>query len=295
MAEFMRDQAEGLRRLFAGDFVRAIAVAGGKGGVGKSHVVVNLAISLARRGRHVLVLDGQAGQDGLEGILGIKPRYNLAHVICGERMLEDVLIQGPCGIAIIPAAHGLSALAKLDGAAQDNLVRSFSRLSSLFDVVLMDGGSDNSQSSFSLASQEVIIVVTAQHDSITEAYGLIKSQSRNFARRHYHILVNKVDTAQEACMVFENMSEVAGRFLDVSLDLMGYIPYDDKLKQSALLCRPVAEAFPSSDASLAFRELAESIDHWPFPSDTDGRIESLMQRLIIGSRLSREAYNSSLN
>lgn len=295
MAEFMRDQAEGLRRLFANDFMRAIAVAGGKSGVGKTHVVVNLAISMARRGRRVLVLDGQQGRGGLEGVLGIKPRYNLAHVIRGERELEEVLIQGPGGIAIIPAARGLPALAGLDAAGQDNLVHAFSRLSSLFDVVLMNAGTGGSQSSLSLASQEVIIVVSGLPDSITEAYGLIKSQSRNFARRRYRILVNKVDTPQEAHTVFNNMAQVAGRFLDVSLEYMGFIPYDDKLRQSALLCRPVADAFPGADASQAFRELAESIEHWPFPSDDDGRIESFMQRLIIGSRLSRETVNSSLN
>ncbi|MBS4099040.1 MAG: AAA family ATPase [Sulfuricella sp.] len=295
MAEFMRDQAEGLRRLFANDFVRAIAVAGGKGGIGKTHVVVNLAIAMANRGRRVLVLDGQFGPGGLEGALGIKPRYNLSHVIRGERALEEVLIQGPGGIAIIPAALGLPALAGLDAVAQDNLVHSFTRLSGSFDVMLMDAGSDSRQASFSLASQDVIIVVSGLHDSITDAYGLIKSLSRNFAKRHYHILVNKVDSFHEARAVFENMSQVAGRFLEVSLDFMGYVPYDDKLKQSAMLCRPVTEAFPSADASLAFRELAESVEQWPFPSDNDGRIESFMLRLIIGSRLSREVVNSSLN
>lgn len=295
MAEFVRDQADGLRRLFATDFVRAIAVAGGKSGVGKTHMVVNLALAMARRGRRVLVLDGQQGQGGLEGVLGIKPRYNLSHVISGERELEDVLVQGPGGFAIIPAAHGLPALAGLDASGQDNLVHAFARLSNLFDVVLMNAGTDGNQSSLSLASQDVIVVVTGERESITDAYGLIKSLSRNFARRHFHILVNKIDTVQEAHTVYENMSEVAGRFLNVSLDFMGFIPYDDKLRQSALLCRPVTDAFPAADASLAFRELAESIEHWPYPSDDDGRIESFMQRLIIGSRLNRESVNSRLN
>lgn len=289
MAEFLRDQAEGLRRLFAGDFVRAVAVAGGQGGVGKTQVTMNLAVMLARRGRRVLVMDGQDGQGGVEGALGVKAPYSLSHVIRGERSLEEVLIEGPGSIAIMPAGRGVPALAGLDRSRQEHLLQSFARLSSLFDVVLMDAGTGSNRSSFSLAAQEIVMVVTDQPDSLTDAYGLVKSLSRNFARRHYHVLVNKADSAREARAIFAKMAEVAGRFLDVSLEFMGYVPHDDKLRQSALLCRPVSDAFPTAEAALAFRELAETLEQWPFPSNDDGRIESLVQRLIIGSRMSSEA------
>jgi flagellar biosynthesis protein FlhG len=295
VAEIVRDQAEGLRRLFTQDFVRVVTVAGGRTGVGKTHVVINLAVSLARRGKRVLVLDGQHGKNNLAALLGIKPRFTLTHVIRRERMLEEVMVEGPQGIGIIQAAQGLKSLAGLDIADQDWLVRSFEQLSKPLDVVLVDAGSVGNQSSLSLASQEIIIVVSGHHDSITEAYGLIKRLSRNFAKRHFHILVNKADTEHEARAVYHNMAQVAGRFLDVSLDFMGFIPLDEKLKQAALLCRPVAEAFPSAEAALAFKEMAEVVDLWPHPTDDSGRIESFMQRLIISSRMTQEVLNSSVN
>lgn len=294
MAEIVQDQAEGLRRLFARDFVRVITVAGGKVSVGKTHVVINLAISLARRGKRVLVLDSQHGRGNLDAQLGVKPRYNLTHVIRRERTLEEVMIEGPHGIGIIQAAQGLKSLAGLDAEDQNWLVHSFSQLSQPLDVVLVDAGAAATQSSLSLASQEIIIVVSGHHDSITDAYGLIKSLSRNFAKRHFHILVNKVESEHEARAVYANMAQVAGRFLEVTLDFMGFVPFDEKLKRAALLFRPIAEAFPATEVALAFKEMAEAVDQWPYPPGDSGRIESFMQRLIVSSRLTQEALNSGV-
>lgn len=291
MAEIVQDQAEGLRRLFARDFARIITVAGGKTGVGKTHVVINLAISLARRGKRVLVLDSQHGRGNLEALLGIKPRYNLSHVIRRERTLEEVMVEGPQGVGIIQAAQGLKSLAGLDEEDQNWLVHSFSQLPQPPDVVLVDAGSAGAQSSLSMASQEIIIVVSGHHDSITDAYGLIKSLSRNFAKHHFHILVNKIESEHEARAVYANMAQVAGRFLDVTLDFMGFVPFDEKLKRAALLCRPIAEAYPAAEAALAFKDMAEAVDQWPYPPGDSGRIESFMQRLIVSSRLTQEAFN----
>jgi len=295
MVEIVRDQAEGLRRLFTHDFVRVITVAGGKTGIGKTHVVINLAVSLARRGKRVLVLDGQHGKNNLAALLGLKPRYTLTQVIRRERRLEEVMVEGPQGIGIIQAAHGLKSLAYLDGADQDWLVNSFGQLSKHLDAVLVDAGSVGNQSSLSMASQEIVIVVSGRHDSITEAYGLIKLLSRNFAKRHFHILVNQADTEYEARTVYHNMAQVAGRFLDVTLDFMGHIPFDEKLKQAAILCRPVAEVFPAAEAAVAFKNVAETVDLWPHPADDSARIESFMQRLIVSSRLAQDALNSGVN
>lgn len=295
MAEIVQDQAEGLRRLFAHDFVRVITVAGGKTGIGKTHVVINLAVSLARSGKRVLVLDGQHGKNNLAALLGIKPSYTLTHAIRRECRLEDVIIAGPQGIGIIQAAHGLKLLAELDGADQDWLVSAFGQLPSPPDVVLVDAGPAGSQPLLGLAAQEIVVVVSGHHDSITEAYGMIKQLSRHFARRHFHILINRADNEFEARAVFHNMAQAAGRFLDVTLDFMGFIPFDEKLKQAALLCRPVAEMFPSAGAALAFREMAQAVDRWPHPAEDSAHIESFMQRLIVSSRLAHESLVSGAN
>lgn len=294
MAKIVRDQAEGLRRLFARDFVRIITVAGGKVSIGKTHVVINLAISLARRGKRVLVLDSQHGKSNLDSLLGIKPRYNLMHVIRRERTLEEVMVEGPFGVGIIQAAQGLKSLAGLDSEDQDWLVGAFSQLSRPPDVVLVDAGFSGTQSSLSLASQEIVIVVSAHHGSITDAYGIIKLLSRNFYKRHFHILVNKVENEQDAHAVYDNMAQVAERFLDVTLDFMGFVPFDEKLKQAELLFRPIAEACPAAEAALAFKDMAEVVDQWPYPSGDSGQIESFMQRLIVSSRMNQEAFNSGV-
>ncbi|MFA7238774.1 MAG: AAA family ATPase [Sulfuricellaceae bacterium] len=291
MAEIVQDQAEGLRRLFARDFVRVITVAGGRTSVGKTHVVINLAISLARRGKRVLVLDSQHGRGNLDTLLGIKPRYNLTHVIRRERTLEEVMVEGPNGVGIIQAAHGLKSLAGLSVTDQNWLVHSFSQLPRPPDVVLVDAGSAGAQSSLSLAAQEIVIVVSGHRDSITDAYGLIKSLSRNFSRRHFHILVNKVESAHEARAVYANMAQVAGRFLDVTLDFMGFVPFDEKLKRSVMLCRSMAEAYPAAEGASPFKEMAAAVDQWPYPSGDSGRIESFMERLIVSSRLTEEVFN----
>ena len=280
--------------MFARDFARIITVAGGKTSVGKTHVVINLAISLARRGKRVLVLDSQHGRGNLDALLGIKPRYTLTHVIRRERTLEEVMVEGPQGVGIIQAAQGLKSLAGLDEDDQNWLVHSFSQLPRPPDVVLVDAGSAGAQSSLSMASQEIIIVVSGHHDSITDAYGLIKSLSRNFAKRHFHVLVNKVESEQEARAVYSNMAQVAGRFLDVTLDFMGFVPFDENLKRAALLCRPIAEAYPAAEAALAFKDMAEAVDQWPYPPGDSGRIESFVQRLIVSSRLTQEAFNSGV-
>jgi flagellar biosynthesis protein FlhG len=295
VAEIVRDQAEGLRRLFAQDSLRAIMVAGGKPGVGKTHVVINLAVNLARRGKRVLVLDGQHGKNSLAASLGIKPRFSLTQVIRRERLLDEVMVEGAPGVAIIQAAQGFKALPELDDSEQDSLISSFEQISRQLDVVLVDAGSVSDQSSLSLAAQEIIIVVSAHHDSITEAYGLIKQLSRNFAKRHFHILVNKAESRDEAFTVHANMAQVAGRFLDVTLDFMGYIPFDEKLKQAAILRRPVSEVFPTAEASLAFKEMADAVDAWPYPETKGGGNESFMQRLIASSRLSQELLDADMN
>lgn len=294
MAEIVQDQAAGLRRLFARDFVRIITVAGGKISVGKTHVVINLAVSMARRGKRVLVLDSQHGKDNLDTLLGIKPRYNLTHVIRRERTLEEVMVEGPSGIGIIQAAQGLKSLAGLNMEDQSWLVRSFSQLSQPPDVVLVDAGSAGTRSSLSLASQEIVIVVSGNHDSITDAYGLIKSLSRNFSRRYFHILVNKVESEPDARAVYANMAQVAGRFLDVTLDFMGFVPFDEKLKRSVMLCRSTAAAYPAAEATPAFRNIAEAVDQWPYPPGDSGRFESFMERLIVSSQLTQEAFNPGI-
>jgi len=290
MGEIVADQAEGLRRLLQHDYVRVVAVAGGRQGVGRTTVVVNLAVALARRGRRVLILDEQVGRRSIDAMLDIAGGDDLLHVIRGERTLEQVMRPGPEGVMVAAAAQGLKALAGLDSSREDSLVRAFRRLSAAIDVVLIDAASDvaGDRLSFSLAAQEVVLMVSPSAASLTDVYALIKVLSRDFARRQFRILVNRVTDQPEGEAIFTHLAEVAARFLRIQPVLMGCVPKDNQLRQASRLYRPVVDAFPDAPAAAAFRRLAETIDEWPYPKDETGRLDHFMQRLIQRSRLTAE-------
>ncbi|MDD5241232.1 MAG: AAA family ATPase [Sulfuricella sp.] len=290
MADVMQDQAEGLRRLLARDSVRVVTLTSGRTSAGKSNIVVNLATALAKRGRQVLVLDEQQGAGGTETLLGLTAHYDLMHVIRREKTLEEVIVQGPEGVGIVSAGKGLQVLGELGQEDQDWLVQSFRQISKTVDVVLVDAvaGVASNVLPLSLASQEIVIVVSEHPSSITDGYALIKVLNQRFAIHRFHILASKVKSGAEARALYDNMAKVAVRFLDVSLDFMGYVPFDDKLKQAGRIGRPVVDAFPAAASAKALRNLAETVEQWPQPSGEDGRLEAFMQRLIQTSRIAVE-------
>ena len=273
--------------MLARDFVRVVTLASGRDGVGKTSIVTNLAVALARQGRRVLVLDEQLGQAGLAARLGLTPEYDLMHVIRREKTLDEVIRRGPEGVGIVSAAHGLRALSELDVEAQGWLVRSFSRLADPVDVVLIDAapGAESNIPSLSLASQEVVVVVSGEPSAIKDAYALIKVLNLNVAKRRFHILVSKAQSEEEARTLFGNMAQAANRFLGVSLDFMGHVPIDEKVAQAGRLFRTVVDAFPAAQAARAFRGLAQAMDQWPYPSAENGRLDVFMERLIQSSRM----------
>lgn len=290
MARTMGDQAEGLRGLPGlpiSAAVRIIAVAGGGAGVGKTSVVLNLAMALARNGKHVLVLDENPRHNNVNANLGLKARYDLLHVINRDKTLEQVILPGPEGISVLTAMRGVHSLAKLNPDDQEWLVKCFGRLPRPVDVVLVDtaAGSASHVLSLSLAAEQVLMVLSGAASSITDAYALIKIMSQEYAKRHFLVLVNKVGSEHEARAIFDNVSQVARRHLSVSLDLMGCIPIDEKLRRSTQLCRPVVEAFPASVSAAGLRQLADNVLRHPCPGDYSGGVENFMQRLIRTSRL----------
>jgi flagellar biosynthesis protein FlhG len=228
----------------------------------------------------------------VETLLGLTARYDLMHVIRREKTLEEVMLRGPEGVDIVSAGNGLRVLGELGQEDQDRLIKSFRQLSKTVDVVLVDAiaGVASNVLPLSLASQEIVIVVSQHPSSIKDAYALIKVLNQNFAIHRFHILASKVKNEHEARALYDNMAEVAVRFLDVSLDFMGYVPFDEKLRQAARICRPVVEAFPLTESARALRALAETMEQWPQPSGEDGRLEAFMQRLIQSSRMAAGGF-----
>ncbi len=281
------DQASGLRRMAKPKPVRVITIASGKGGVGKTNVSVNLALALAATGKDVTILDADLGLANIDVMLGLHSTQNLSNVMNGECDLEEILLEGPNGIKIIPASSGVKDMAEMSSAQHAGLVNAFSELSHNIDILLVDtaAGISDSVVSFSRAAQEVIVVVCDEPASITDAYALIKLLNKDQGIFKFHILANMVSGPQQGREVYDKLSKVSDRFLDVALDYLGHVPYDEHLQKAVKRQKAVVEAFPRSRAAQAFQTLSKKVNNWPVPSASGGHLEFFVERLVSGTTL----------
>jgi flagellar biosynthesis protein FlhG len=262
--------------------VQVIAITGGKGGVGKTSVAVNLASALAKLKRRVVLLDGDLGLANADVFLGLSPRYTLAHVLSGERTLDEVLIEAPQGFQLIPAAAGAADLAQLGVAEHVGLVRAFSALAARLDVLIIDtaAGLSHSVLQFSQASQQILVVICDEPASITDAYALVKVLSRQHGVQRFRVLANQIRSPATGTELFQRFERVTTRFLDVTLEYAGEIPEDDYLRRAVRGQRLVLDEFPASPAARAFKKLAAHADTWPVADGPRGNIEFFVERLV---------------
>lgn len=262
--------------------VQVIAVTGGKGGVGKTSVSINLSVSLAQMGRRVALLDADLGLANIDVLLGLSAKRNLENVLAGECDLLDILLTGPAGIRIIPASSGTQRMAQLGAMEHAGLIHAFSEISEQIDVLIIDtaAGISDSVVSFVRAAQEVLVVVCDEPGSITDAYALIKLLNRDYGMNRFRVLANMTRTAQEGQLLFNKLTGVTERFLDATLQYVGSIPFDDSLRKAIQRQRAVVDMTPRSKVALAFQALAEKVDKWPLPSSPRGHLEFFVERLV---------------
>ncbi len=282
MSEQIEDQATGLRRMVNPTPVRVIAVTGGKGGVGKTNITVNLGVAMAELGKRVMVLDADLGLANIDVILGLHAKRNLSHVMSGECALEEIMVTGPKGLKVIPGASGMQHMAELSPAEHAGLIHAFSEVANDVDVLLIDtaAGISDLVVSFSRAAQEQIVVVCDEPASITDAYAIIKLLNREHGVSRFRILANMVKSVQEGRDLYNKMCRVTDQYLDVMLSYMGGIPYDEQLRKAVKSQKPVVEAYPRSRASQAFKNLAKKADNWPVPTGVSGDLQFFVERLI---------------
>jgi flagellar biosynthesis protein FlhG len=278
----IHDQASGLRRLTRPTLTKVISVTGGKGGVGKTNVTLGVAISMARQGKKVTVLDADLGLANVDVMLGIRPTRNLSHVLSGECELKDAMVEGPYGIKIIPATSGTQSMTELSHAQHAGLIRAFGTLEEEIDVLLIDtaAGISDMVVSFSRAAQDVMVVVCDEPTSITDAYALIKLLSREHQVQRFKIVANMVRSYREGRELFAKLTLVTERFLNVTLELVACIPLDDKVRQAVKKQKIVVDAFPRSPAAMAISSLANKALTWPIPSTPSGHLEFFVERLL---------------
>jgi flagellar biosynthesis protein FlhG len=262
--------------------VQVIAVTGGKGGVGKSCVSVNLATGLAAKGKRVVLLDGDLGLANVDVLLGLSPRYTLAHVLSGERTLDEIMVSAPQGFKIVPAASGAADLAGMAGPAHLGLVQAFSGLATRLDVLIIDtaAGIAPGVLQFSQAAQHVLVVICDEPASLTDAYALIKVLSRDHGVNRFRVVANMSRAAGEGASLFDKLERVTARFLDVILEYAGEIPEDERVRRAIKAQRPVLDAYPGSPAGKAFKKLAAAADTWPVPEGPRGNLEFFVERLV---------------
>jgi flagellar biosynthesis protein FlhG len=281
-SDLKRDQAAGLRQMVSPRPVRAIAVTGGKGGVGKTNVSVNLAVAAAEQGSKVMLLDADLGLANIDVVLGLHPKYDLSDVFSGERTLEEILVEGPAGIKVIPGASGMQKLAELSSAEHNGLIRAFADVGGDIDTFIVDtaAGISDTVISFSRAAHEVVVVVCDEPASITDAYAIIKLLNRDYGHQRFRVLANMIRSAQEGRELYNKMCRVTDRYLDVTLGFMGAVPYDDNLRKAVRAQRPVVQAYPRSRAAQAFKNLAKKLDTWPAPTGANGQVQFFVERII---------------
>jgi flagellar biosynthesis protein FlhG len=269
------DQAESLRqlagrakvrelspeRLQLREELRVISVTSGKGGVGKTSVVVNLAQALALSGQRVLIVDANPGMGEICLRLGIEAPYRLNHVLSGERTLEETVIDAGSGIGILPAGIDLQLYSSLSPAERLSLLQGITRLEDDYDFFLIDTGSGLSANVTSFASfaREIMLVVTPEPTSIMDAYALVKTLNGRDPSFRFRLLVNMCRDAEEGASLFAKLSAITGRFLEVELDYSGCILKDELVAESAKMRGVHSRLFPDAKSSQGFRALAQKI------------------------------------
>jgi flagellar biosynthesis protein FlhG len=253
--------------------LRVLSVTSGKGGVGKTSIVANLAVTFAKMGRRVLIIDADLGLANVDILLGLTPRANIHSLLRGELGIEDILVEGPAGVRVLPAASGIYELTHLSSEQRIALLSQLDALEDRFDTVLIDTGAGIASNVmyFNAAAQEIVVVVTPENTSIADAYALIKILCRNFGEKHFHVLLNMAQNEFEAMNTFRKIERAAARFLDLSLNYTGFIPRDDFFRKSANAQAALVEEYPAAPASRSLKFIAEELlaaDRRPWPKGT---------------------------
>ncbi|MGM0578360.1 MAG: MinD/ParA family protein [Myxococcota bacterium] len=271
--------------------LRVLAVTSGKGGVGKTHLTVNLALAFANQGRRVLILDGDLGLANVDILLDEAPRYTLRDVLTGRRTIDEALVPSPHGVTVLPGTSGVTEMAALADGERLRVLEAVEGLDERFDTVLVDtpAGIGANAQFFAGAAQEVLVVATPEPTSLADAYAMVKVLSRRCGIDRVGVVLNQVTNEMEGREIFERLSVLTSRFLPVVLELVGQVPRDAHVREAAMSQAPLLTAYPSAPASQAITALADAVLMRPVPTQASGRMQLFWRRLLDGVATSGDA------
>lgn len=262
---------------------RVITVTSGKGGVGKTNFSLNLAIQFAKMNNRVVIIDADFGLANIEVLFGIMPDYLLVDVLRGEKDIEDVLTNGPLGIKFISGGSGLRELSNITERQMIYFINKFSYLDAIADIIIIDTGAGISHSvvNFIKASDETIVVTTPEPTSITDAYALIKTVKGEAVKMpDFKLVVNRVEDDAEGAEIYEKINRASSKFLGVSIENLGYIPYDNYLVKAVKKQTPVTLCYPDCNFTKSLEGIAYklmNINYQTLPQNSG--IKNFMKKL----------------
>ncbi len=266
---------------------RVFSITSGKGGVGKTAMVANMAVVLAKAGKRVLILDADLGLANIDVVFGLAPIHNLNHFFAGEISLKSTLVDGPSGIKILPAGSGVQRFTRLNIQQKHRLIEALDSMHNDFDFVLIDteAGISENVTYFNTAAQEILVVTTPDPTAITDAYALMKLLSNQYQEKHFNLIVNFIKNEEEALDVYRKLTTVANRYLDISIDYMGSIPRDKQMVEAIRKQQTMVQLFPDSKTSMAFESLAGVLLQESKVFTAKGSIQFFWKRLLdIGNK-----------
>ncbi len=238
-----------------------VAIASGKGGVGKTNIAANLGVCLAASGRKVVLFDADMSLANLDLIMHINSRYNISHLLEGRKTMEEIIEVGPAGVEVVCGASGLEKLADISEFQRRRLIGELSKLQSQNDAVIVDtaAGISRSNVAFCLAADHVLVVTTPEATAITDAYAMIKVLAGNLYGGRISLVVNMAETALSGRQIYQQIAQVARRFLDTHVDYAGVLPWDERLRRAVRMRKPVVLAYPRSKVTASIVALATKL------------------------------------
>ncbi|MGD0283770.1 MAG: MinD/ParA family protein [Dissulfurispiraceae bacterium] len=260
---------------------RIVAVSSGKGGVGKTNFVANLALFYASLNKKVLILDADLGLSNIDVLFGIAPKFNLKHVLSGEKTIKEIIVNGPLGIMILPASSGVRELTGLSDKSRLKLVSELDNFDLPFDIFLIDTGAGISDNVlfFCSGAQETVVIVTPEPTSLADAYALIKVLSRDFGEKSFRILVNTARSEKEAFDTFRKLAIVADKFLSLSVDYIGFLPYEQHVKDAIIAQKGYIAMYPNSIFTKKLVSIAKKLLDNPM-NDVKGNIQFFLKKAL---------------